>query len=105
MLYCMGHELEISADPLFVDQLLVQLKHVELEYLSLLMRAADRILRDSNERSGNDYVFGICESRSSLGFLTRGRSSGAMSSSDCCRIWWNIGGVHGWWVVVLTGGA
>jgi hypothetical protein len=29
---------------LFVDQLLVQLKHVELEYLSFLMSAADCIL-------------------------------------------------------------
>ncbi len=82
---------------LFVDQVLVQLKHVELEYLSLLMSAADRILGGSNECSGIDYIFGTRESRSSLRFLKRGRSSGAISSSDCCRIWWNIGGVHGRW--------
>jgi hypothetical protein len=48
---------------------------VELEYLSLLMSAADRILGGSNECSGNDYIFGTRESRSFV--LDFSREAGA----------------------------
>ena len=98
---CIGWLLQKSqvGSVLFVDQLLEQLKHVELEYLSLLMRAVHCILGGSNECSGNNYIFGTRERCSSLGFLKRGRSSGAISSRESCRIKWNIGGVHGLWAV------